>query len=268
MTATPDDENTLSRGVLEQLGLQTTARSILIRDVGGASRQGRRRRRNEDAWGFRGATAFVVADGMGGRPGGDRAAHAAVDTLLDALSGDVVDWRQPVERANTAVQNTRMPDDDPGGAVVVAFRCVGDRASILHVGDARAYRLRQRLAEPLTRDHSVAEAVNDAGLRRAESGLQPRQLAAVTSFLGHDDAWREYTVRELTVRPGDRIVLTTDGVHDHLTSAAWAMAGDVVAAGDAAEFLVATAQAAGANDDATAVVIDLDVHAVTDEEST
>ncbi len=265
MAVIRDDENTLSKGVLAQLGLSPTAHSVLVRDVGGASVQGRRRRRNEDAWGFRGANAFVVADGMGGRPGGDRAAHTAVDTLLDELTGPVTDWRLPVERANAAVQASRTRDEDHGGAVIVAFRCVDDRASILHVGDARASRLRRRRFEALTRDHSVAEAVNDAGLRRSQSGLQPRQLAAVTSFLGHDDAWREYTVRELTVRPGDRIVLTTDGVHDHLPSSAWAMAADIEASGDAAEFLVSTAQAAGSNDDATAVVIDLDFRPGIDE---
>ena len=66
------------------------------------------------------ATAFVVADGMGGRPGGDRAAHTAVDTLLHDLSGDISDWQLPVQRANAAVQASRRPGDEPGGAVVVA----------------------------------------------------------------------------------------------------------------------------------------------------
>lgn len=262
MTPHSDDEVTISPGVLEQLGIpghQGPSESVAIRDIGGASRQGHRRHRNEDAWGFRDATAFVVADGMGGRPGGDRAAQIAVDTLLDTLNRDVVDWRRPVETANAAVSHSRLPEDGPCGAVVVALRCAGDRASILHLGDARAYRLRDGLAEPLTRDHSVAEAVNGVGLRRSESGLEPRQLAAVTSFLGDQDAWREYTVRELTIRPGDRIVLTSDGVHQHLTASAWALACDVEGAGDTAEFLVTTAQAAGSNDDATALVVDLDV---------
>jgi len=257
------DENTMSRGVLAQLGLVAAPRDVLVRDVGGASAQGRRRRRNEDAWGFRGATAFVVADGMGGRPAGDRAAHVAVDALLDNLTETVTDWRIPVGRANDAVQAARLTGDDPGGAVIVALRCIADRASILHVGDARAYRIRDGQAEPLTRDHSVAEAINDAGLHRSESGLQPRELSAVTSFLAHDDAWREYSVRELTVRPGDRLVLTTDGVHNHVSGATWGMLAEIDAAGDAAEFLVGTAQAAGSNDDATAVVVDLDLRLVT-----
>ena len=261
MTPFRPDEITVSRGVVSHLGARPGRCVVRASDVGGASSQGTRRRRNEDAWGFREAQVFVVADGMGGRPDGDLAAGAAVDRALAELCAERIAWDDAVERMNESVVDACTADEPPGGAVFVALRCVADRVSVVHAGDSRAFRIRGRCAEPLTSDHSVAAAVHHAGMRRSESGLGARQLDAVTAYLGYGDAWRDFTVRDLTVRRGDRIVLTSDGVHDHLDAAVWSMLAGIDSAGEAAEFLVATAQAAGSTDDATAVVVDLDVAA-------
>lgn len=243
-----------------RVGARSARRMATIIDVGGATAQGRRRTRNEDAWGYRTGHAVVVADGMGGRPNGDVAAHAVVEALTEALAGDVVDWRNPVSTANGAVRRATAALDrgeQPGGAVAVALRCVGDRTSIVHVGDARAYRLRDGLAEPLTRDHSVAETMAELGVRRSTAGLEPRQLASLTTFFGEPGSSDEFTVRELTVRSGDRVVLCTDGCYSTLSPEDWASVGDIDLAGDAASHLVDLAVAAKTRDDATAVVIDL-----------
>lgn len=203
---------------------------------------------------------MVVADGMGGRPNGDVAAQAAVEALTGALAGDVVDWRVPVAAANEAVRQATAAlgrDEQAGGAVAVALRCVDDRTSIVHVGDARAYRLRDGLAEPLTRDHSVAETMAELGVRRSTAGLEPRQLASLTTFFGEPGSSDEFTVRELTVRSEDRVVLCTDGCYSAISSADWALVAGIDLAGDAATHLVDLAVAAGARDDATAVVVDL-----------
>lgn len=240
---------------------RSSRRHATIIDVGGATAQGRRRERNEDAWGYRTGHAVVVADGMGGRPNGDVAAHAVVEALTQALAGDVLDWRTPVADANQAVRRATAAlglDEQPGGAVAVALRCVDDRTSIVHVGDARAYRLRDGLAEPLTRDHSVAETMAELGVHRSTAGLEPKQLASLTTFFGEPGSSDEFTVRELTVRSGDRVVLCTDGCYSTLSPANWASVADIELAGDAARHLVDIAVAAKARDDATAVVIDLD----------
>lgn len=243
---------------------------VTVTDVGGCSVQGSARVRNEDAWGFAHGAVFVVADGIGGRPDGDVAAHAAVDSLLTSLSNHVADWRDPMRRASEAVRRAPVPTgptrvasrhDDrggPSGAVAVALRCVHARTSIVHVGDARAFRVRDGMVEPLTRDHSVTEVMAGLGLRRSETGLPAHELAAVTSYFGDSRSWEEFTVRELTVRAGDRIVLCTDGCYRHVSRDAWRSAVANTSAGQVARLLVEHAVSAGATDDSTAMVIELD----------
>lgn len=250
-----DDEDTLRPEVVRRI-LRT--RSVVATDVGGASRQGARRDRNEDAWGFAAGNAFVVADGMGGREAGDLAASATVETLLSELQRPLTDWPAVLGTVNRSVQDAaRRSGHESIGAVAVGLRCHRDRATIVHVGDARAYRLRSDGTQQLTRDHSVAEAIADLGLRQSESGLPAGQLAAVTSFFGGDRSADEYSVHELTVLDGDRIVLCTDGVHHELSPTDWHRASTISTAGDASAFLVDTAAQRGATDDCTALVIDL-----------
>lgn len=262
----PSADDTIPPHLVRSM-VPSTTRRIRVTDVGGVTVQGRRRRRNDDAWGHRQGRVFVVADGMGGRPAGDAAATASVEALLTGLSENEVDWYATLGSANAAVVDaSSISDERCGGAVVVALRIVDDRASVVHLGDARAYRLRGGVAEPLTHDHSLAGALAELGVGRAESGLDARELRAVTGFLGDDSAWREFELRELTVRDGDRVVLCSDGVHQHVDHATWRRARRAEAAGDAAELLVAAALTAGSPDDATATVVDLAI--VTDSVTT
>ncbi len=236
-------------------------RTTVVTDVGGASQRGHRRRRNEDAWGYRGGRAFVVADGMGGRPRGDDAAAAAVETLLAALDAPVLDAderRRAVDAANAAVLESTSPDR-PGGAVVAALQCTEDATTVLHVGDARVHRLRDGAAEPLTRDHTVGTTMAAAGVRASAHGISDRERDALVSFLGTTSGRPTFGTRRLRVVPGDRLVITTDGVHRQLDRATWSLVAAIDAAGDAARTLVEAAVAAGSTDDATAVVVDLDV---------
>ena len=239
--------------------------------VGGASERGRRRRRNEDAWGRRGDEVVVVADGMGGRRAGAVAARAAVDALLAGLAAPGADHLAVVGAASRAVRDATTAEradeaagPTPGGAAVVALRCVGGRVTIVHVGDARAYRLRGGAVEPLTRDHVVAEVIADLGVRRSRSGLRAHELAALTSFLGEEGSWHDVGVRSLTVEHGDRIVLCTDGCHRSLDAHVWRRAAHVASAQRAAGFLVERSVTAGAADDATAVVVDLELRGAGD----
>ncbi len=255
MTVGLRDEETLPPRVAGALIGRPARVVTTVTDVGGASTQGTARPRNEDAWGHRLGAAFALADGMGGRPDGATAANASVDALLDALAADSIDWAGVAARANTAVNAATSG----GGSVVVALRVGAEGTSVFHLGDARAYRLRNGLSEPLTRDHTVAEMMADAGIRRRDSGLRERELAAVTGWLGDDTTWFGFDVCELTVLAGDRIVLCSDGVHRHVSPTGWSLSAEIGGAGDAAEFLVETARRAGSTDDSTAVVIDLDL---------
>lgn len=253
------DEDTLPPDTIDALIGGRRARRFAVSDMGGGSRQGSRRRRNEDAWGYRSGTAFAVVDGMGGRPAGDKAAAAALDTLLTQLDGDVHDWRSVVSAANRAVIGSAAAARVPAsGAVFATLRCVADRVSLLHVGDVRAYRLRGGRAEVLTRDHTIAEAMADVGIRRSEATLGERELGAVTGFLGDSHSWEEFAVRELAVRDRDRIVIATDGLYLHTRPEDWRAIADLPA-GEAAAALVEVADAAESADDATVLVVDLTV---------
>jgi serine/threonine protein phosphatase PrpC len=255
------DDDTLPGDVVRALTGEVPVVGPAISSWAAASETGRGRHHNEDAWGQRDGDLFVVADGMGGRPGGAVAATAAVDALLDALdartrSAGPVDWRRIMGRADAAVARAgRRAGHDRVGAAVAVLRVVDGRVVVAHAGDVRAYRLRGDTGEPVTRDHSVAATLEDAGLPPDAVPASRRDLMALTAFLGGGDAWRGFTVRMLDVRPGDRLVVCTDGVHRDLPLETWRRAGAVGSCQDLVDLLLAEAARAGGRDDRTALSV-------------
>lgn len=254
------DESTLPRDVARLLGSLPArpARHVVARSWGAHSVRGTRREANEDAWGQRAARWFAVADGMGGRPGGAAAAEAAVGTMLDALEhGDRRDWHAAVTMVNDAVRGAAWAAGlDRSGAALAAVELHDARATIVHLGDVRIYRMRRGAAEQLTTDHSIAEELRRLGVSRLR--LRPAELAALTVYLGDPDSSRGFAVRTITVDDGDRLTICSDGVHRMAPASLWqALAGEDDDA--AAELLVRSAQLAGGTDDATALVVTLGV---------
>jgi serine/threonine protein phosphatase PrpC len=145
-----------------------------------------------------------------------------------------------------------MVEGDERGCTLTALRISHDQATIVHIGDSRAYRVRSGVAELLTRDHNLRSELLAAGIvPGSTSSFGP--LRALTSYLGksHDDL--EVDVRSVSLRAGDRLVLCTDGVfgglrHSELVGRAFGGT-----ATEAAERLTATQ----ASDDATVIVIDV-----------
>lgn len=229
---------------------------------GAASRTGTSRSANEDVAGGRGQ-AFVVADGMGGRAGGAIAARAAVDALLDGLDArGAVDWRSVVEQANTAVRAAAAAAGlEHVGAAVAALRLAGDRATLLHLGDVRAYRIGDDGAVQLTSDHNVAQELVRARLDPGRLRFHPAELAALTVFLGDADSAGGFGVRSVSIAAGDRLVLCTDGVHGRLGPDGWQAVSGIGSPQRLAEALVDAAVAGGSTDDATALVVALGDHA-------
>ena len=124
---------------------------------------GRTRSGNEDSY-FCGRTVFAVADGLGGHQGGEVASAAAVAPLA-ALDGRELDPAEAAEALTAAIReaNAAIIDQaagDPGlwgmGTTVTAAALAGDRhLQLAHVGDSRAYLLRDGSLEQLTTDHTV-----------------------------------------------------------------------------------------------------------------
>ncbi|MEV5971785.1 MerR family transcriptional regulator [Streptomyces sp. NPDC051921] len=157
-----------------------------------------------------GPRLLAVADGYG--PEGARAAGAAVAALgsvPDALRpGDVLNALEDGLRgANDAVAGLRE-----SGTTLTAVLLVGTRLALAHVGDSRAYLLRDGALVRLTRDHTVVQALVDAGeLDPAEAPNRPDRALLLKALDGGDvPPEPELGVRE--VRPGDRLMLCTDGL--------------------------------------------------------
>ena len=231
---------------------------------------GRRRHRNEDAvLRLPEHGLFCVADGMGGAYGGEMASRTAVDTLrrhcpyafqapvCTALAGRVTTVRDVLDKANLLIQR-RAEDVGIKGSGTTVVTIVFDprqkrRAVVLHAGDSRAYRFRERRLERLTVDHSVASAV---GLDSDEA-LPAMFRGMITRAIGLGDKARlDETPVDAAV--GDLFLLCSDGLTRMLRDKAvaellenWTRAG----LDETAEGLVEAVNAAGGEDNISVVLI-------------
>ena len=200
---------------------------------------------------------------MGGHLAGDVAADLAIGLLDGALDeGGVADGPTlvaAIERANAAIRTEAVarPDQRGMGTTCTAL-VVGDTVTIAHVGDSRAYRSRRGRLEQLTEDHSLVAALVREGRLDPDAAPRDPRRHVITRALGAEDGIRVdvVTVDRL---PGDRFLLCSDGIHGQLDEAT---IGRVLAGtsepGAAADELVALADAAGGEDNATVIVIDAD----------
>jgi serine/threonine protein phosphatase PrpC len=200
----------------------------------GMTHAGKVRDRNEDAFGsFPDDRLFVVADGMGGHRAGEVASHMAVEELSEFFRAFHADprqpWPHPVERRQNLgtnllrvglkVANDKIraaADADPARArmacTAVAL-AVGDaQVSIVHAGDARAYRLRGGELKQMTTDHSILQE-----MIAARPGMTDTEIAAfahrnvVTRALG-SKAVLDPGVYANKFQPGDLFLLCSDGL--------------------------------------------------------
>jgi PPM family protein phosphatase len=187
-----------------------------------ATDPGRRRRHNEDSYVCE-PPLFAVADGIGGAQAGEIASGLAAAVLRDDSGDGAGDGRARVDRliqeANRRVYDRQTQDaavSGMGTTMTVAF-FDGNGVWIGHVGDSRAYLIRDGALEQLTEDHSlVAELVRSGKLSPEEAETHP-QRSVVTRALGTDPDVDVDTFR-VDAKPGDLFLLCSDG----LTS----MAGD------------------------------------------
>jgi PPM family protein phosphatase len=221
---------------------------------------GRRRRHNEDAF-VADPPLFAIADGMGGARAGEVASNLAAEALKNGGgSGDGEERvRALIQAANRSVYERSSEDADVAGmgTTMTVALVEGGRVAFGHVGDSRAYVLRDGALEQLTDDHSlVAELVRAGKLSAAEAEHHP-QRSVITRALGTDP---DVDVDTFTVeaQPGDVFLLCSDGLTD--------MIGDteIVEAlqsgpslDEAARELVRRANKAGGQDNITVIAFEL-----------
>jgi len=209
------------RGFARSLQLKKT-----VRRASALSSVGRKRSGNEDCWGWRrvgDADVFAVADGMGGYAAGEVASATAVETTIRAAATLLArshpkpkevesTLREVIETANYAVQQLSKDKARPTGTTLVVLLLWSDGSAwIGHVGDSRAYRIRDGKLTPLTEDHSMVSAMVEAGKLTREEARTHSRSNVLLQFLGNKgDA--DPDVFQADLKPGDRVLLCTDGL--------------------------------------------------------
>jgi serine/threonine protein phosphatase PrpC len=169
---------------------------------------------------------FIVADGMGGQQAGEQASLMAVDliprSIQRRLSPEEADPARIKDAIRDAVAEVNQEILGSSGAVtefsnmgttVVLAQFRFDRVYVAGIGDSRAYRLRDGRLEQLTKDHSLADALLDAGTITADELANHKFKNVLYLYLGSKDArGGPEEVRVLDVRPGDRLLMATDGL--------------------------------------------------------
>jgi serine/threonine protein phosphatase PrpC len=175
---------------------------------------GRRRRRNEDAY-VVSPPLFAVADGMGGARAGELASRLAVEAMGEEPESRGEERLSTLIReANRRVFARSHEDASASGmGTTMTAAIVGDDGTVTigHVGDSRAYRLRDDQLEQLTEDHSlVAELVRSGRLSAEEAETHP-QRSVITRALG-TDADVDVDVFTVQGEAGDLFLLCSDGL--------------------------------------------------------
>jgi serine/threonine protein phosphatase PrpC len=189
---------------------------LRIADQGFRTDTGRQRHANEDAY-FARAPVFVVADGMGGAQAGEVASKAAADAfdrdLPDGPPEEVL--RETIEAANREIHDLARRDPSRAGMGTTITAAIinpqAEEISIGHVGDSRAYRLRDGKLERLTRDHSLVEEMRRKGQLTDEQAEDHPQRSIITRALGPEQEV-EVDLQTAPVRAGDVFLLCSDGL--------------------------------------------------------
>ena len=235
-------------------GIMTTLRTSGRTDVG------QLRENNEDVIVSSDHLA-LVADGMGGHPGGEIAANAAAGVVPAVFTGKSVDELEAAVRAaNWAIRERALaqPGLEGMGTTICAAGLLSDgQLALVNVGDSRAYLWHQGALNQLTQDHSLtAERIQRGELREEEASQHPH-YGVLTRALGVSPDV-EIDNRTVAVEEGDRIVVCSDGLFNELTGEE--IAGVMTGGGDMAAIvdnLVDRAIAHGGRDNVSVVIAEV-----------
>ncbi|MYS79772.1 PP2C family protein-serine/threonine phosphatase [Embleya scabrispora] len=236
--------------------------SLSLRFAAG-SHKGMIREGNEDS-GYAGPRLLAVADGMGGQAAGEVASSEVLSTIVeldeDVPGADLLDaLRSAVDRANDRLRV--MVDDDPQlegmGTTLTALLWTGSRLGLAHIGDSRAYLLRDGALEQITQDHTWVQRLVDEGrITEEEADHHPQRSLLMRALDGRGHVEPDLSVRE--ARPGDRYLICSDGlsgvVSRETMEATLLTYGNP---GDAVQELIQLALRGGGPDNITCIVADV-----------
>lgn len=237
------------------LGLDFAARS----DVGLV------RGNNQDS-AFAGPNLLVVADGMGGAAGGDIASSIAVGTLA-GLDGEELGQEEALDALKDAIarahaQIVERAHNDPElsglGTTVTALLRSGHALAMAHIGDSRAYLLRDGVLDQVTTDHSFVQHLVDTGRLSASDAENHPKRSMLLRVLGDVDSEVPVDISARETKVGDRWLLCTDGLSSVVARATLAKTMAATSPPtECADRLIALALAGGAPDNVTCIVADV-----------
>jgi PPM family protein phosphatase len=234
------------------------------------SDRGRQRQGNEDSFFVR-SPLFVVADGMGGAQAGEVASRMAVESFDEGLpDGTPAEGlAHIVEDANRRIHERSQSDAQRAGmGTTVTAAYVGeDAVTIAHVGDSRAYLLRDADLIRLTRDHSLVGELVERGKLTEEQAETHPQRSVITRALGPEPDV-QVDVQAYQARGGDRFLLCSDGLTSMIAEARVKQILDTSSSlEEAGRDLIAAANDAGGRDNITVLLFRLEEVAVAREEA-
>lgn len=220
-----------------------------------ASESGLVRARNEDS-AYVGHWLCAVADGMGGHAAGDVASATVIDAIrrFDAVTD--VDRLTTVLGSAVRAANSQLTAKVEGlrslagmGSTLTAMLWSGSHVAVAHIGDSRAYLLRDQVMRQITEDHVLSNLV--------AAPMPARISGYLVRYLDARPGWSpDLSLR--AVQPGDRYLICSDGLNGFADpDAIRAVLADGGDADQAVESLISLAYTAGAPDNVTAIVVDV-----------
>ena len=238
------------------------AKAALTVRYGVRSDIGLEREGNEDA-AYAGARLLAVADGLGGHAAGEVASAAAIDALrpldTDVPAGELLNaLDHAVRRATGALRD--MVEADPSlagmGTTLTALLWSGSQLGLVHIGDSRAYLLRDGEVFQITHDHTLVQSLLDEGKLTAEEAASHPQQQLLLRALDGGNSEPDLQLRE--ARVGDRYLLCSDGLHNEAPAESIKrVLREVSDPDEAAASLIALAIDGGGHDNVTCIVADV-----------
>jgi protein phosphatase len=169
---------------------------------------------------------YAVLDGMGGANAGDVAARMAAECISDYVRQETdLRRRDPERLLRYAVHHASNAVIDAGESIaeyrgmrttaVVCLVVDPTRVLVAHVGDSRAYLLRDGELTALTRDHTLVQELVEEGRLTPRGARRSRRRHLLTRALGRTSVLLKVDVWDQTLRPGDRLLLCSDGLHGY-----------------------------------------------------
>ena len=214
---------------------------------------------------------FIVADGMGGQAAGEKASELAIELVPNKLLQSIDFESDSSEKVRRVIDDAvayangeimALGEVDPNyhnmGTTIVMLVVVAGKFYVVGVGDSRAYQLRSGDFEQLTVDHSLTQALVDAGTIKPEEAESHKYKNVLYRYLGSKEGGAGTDPRELDPVAGDRFLLCSDGVTDGVEDPAIVeLLQQIEDPQQCAEAVVDAAQEGGSKDNITCLIVDV-----------